>query len=325
MYKHLVFLASLCLSHFVILGQDNLPWELERFDSKVYESANSNPALISDETELFQAYYLEYKQKRTKNPAAYFSAPSLHQQLIKENLSKSDNPSDLLFLIYFLEKGSLELLEKLAEAPYEHSATLPYRFIAEIAGENKAKAEIYLQKMDDYGMISPVLKAWGLNAISNPNQQIFMTHGMQDLVGLYWALSESKRIQNAIVFNRYVNNISHTFPSETAFLDQFSSAWISPVFNLEFLNEELHRIRLSGIGFKRTKAPGDALSEFENAAMGFAGIGTACKTPADVGLVESYRYFNRLMKQVIRKNKMEEFQALQADLDTYIEHTTSKR
>jgi len=248
--KYFLFIALFLVTNNLCLAQSELPWELERFDYGYYGSPGMNLKFVEDEIAVFEEYYRTYKRERMEKPDEYFPTPTPYRRQIKVYLSNANPDGDLLLLASFLESGTKSSLNELAESSYQNNATLPYRFLAALGDQNKIKAGYYLSKMDQNGMISSVLKAWGQNAVSDMNQNTYMTHGLQDLIGLCWALSELDELSQAIVFNAYLNMINNEFPSEDAFLQNYPYAWISPTYNSEFLIKHVKDLRLSGIGFK---------------------------------------------------------------------------
>jgi hypothetical protein len=320
--KHFFFIAVFSICNHLCPAQSELPWELERFGRAHYESSEEELETKLDSEESFGRYYKEYKAKRAENPGEYFLAPTPFQEGLKESLIQTDSPSELLLLANFLESGTESALNELADSPYQNSATLPYRFAAAMSEMNSEKASFHLAQMNEHGMISSILKAWGLNAASNMNQNIYMTHGLQDLIGLCWALSESNRLSGVIIYNKYLNGITHKSKGEGDFLKAHPSAWISPTYNSEFLDQNIKDFRLSGIGFKLANSAGNPESEFNATVEGFSGMNLECPTPADAGLVSSYTYFLNQVEFLVEKGNRAELKSFANQLANYIEKST---
>jgi len=318
--KHFLYVLLFLIAN-LLNAQSSLPWELERFKSSHYESPEMNLEITSDESEVFEEYFRVYKQKRTENPEVYFPVLTPYQRELKKYLTNTESLNDLLPLVNFLEVGNLEALDSLAASPYENKITLPYRFLAALSSGKDMKAAYLINEMDKEEMISPVLKSWGMNATSMANQKFFLTNGIQDLVGLTWALHKKDRLQNAVIFNRYINSITGRYVNEDEFLNEFRNAWISPAYEEAFLDSQLDNLSLCGIGFKLKTNNENAYTDFIAAATDFQGIGLPCQTPADEGLVRSYSYFNDQIYLLNRKNAAEEFQPLAEQLESYIKQT----
>lgn len=320
--KQVLIVFLMVLASETLPAQGAMPWELERFDQSQYQHADENILASSDEATLFGRYYEEYKWSRAGNPNNYFPTLTPVQQLSKNYLSEKDLKSELYLLMDFLESGSKKSLINLAQSNYQNSVTLPYRFLGAMMENDTKEAGKNLELMKQNGMISPVVEAWGENAVSNSDQNIFMTNGLQDLLAVSWALHRSNRLNQSSIFNGFINKISNEPEDEHAFLRIYPQAWISPTFNPEFLEKHLVQLRLSGIGFKLINGSGSAELELENCVNQFAGLQLECNSPADVGLVNSYEYLAQQIDLLVRKENRGDLKSFQKQLAKYIDKST---
>jgi len=319
--KHLSLIICFFTVSQVLLAQSDIPWELERFSSDHYTSRKTKLDAEPSASQNFSAYYQIYKIERAKKPEIYLADSSLSHHSSLNFLSDIEFDEELILLINFLETQNLRALQDLSKSAYEHEATLPYRFAAAMIEKDTEKATYYLDQMDKSGMISPVMKSWGFNASQVAGQHVYMTQGIQDLIALSWAFSETGSLGDKYIYNIYLNNISKEFQDENAFLISNSTAWISPALNASFFNAHVDNLRISGIGFKLLGSRGDAQTELDLTVEGFRGIGTECQNPADRGLVSSYRYFNDQLKTLSKRRKYEGLESFHKNLSKYIEKT----
>ena len=281
----------------VAIGQSHLPFELERFEEYKYTSQiylDEKDELGADE--LLTAYLNEYKRQRSENPSDYFIDPTPVRAQFG-NLLKEKHPNHPgISLINFLDDGcNRENLEALIKLPASTKALLPYQALAAFALEDEDKERLYLQGMLREGMISDVMKAWGEAALASAKgYQSIMTNGMQDLLAVRYAQLMQEMEPEIEVGNRFVQKCN--LSDEASAL---GSMWFAPTVENSVIAPFAKRLQVVGIGFSfQLPEGGDRMDQIAEKLAE-----AKPQTPADRGLISSYRYLQKALEEKGEKPK----------------------
>ena len=297
--KNKTFILFLGLISSMALDAQNslLPYELERLEEFKYSSQ-----LYLEEIDelspdgLLAAYLNEYKRQRALNPSNYFVAPTPVRSQFG-NLLKEKHPNHVgISLVNFLEDGcNRENLEALIELPAATRALLPYQSMAAFALEDEDKERLYLQGMLREGMISDVMKAWGESALASAKgYQSIMTNGMQDLLAVRYAQLMQELEPDIEVGNRFVQKCK--LSDEASAL---GSMWFAPTVENSVIAPFAKRLQVVGIGFTfQLPEGGDRMNQIAEKLAE-----AKPQTPADRGLISSYRYLQKALKEKGEKPK----------------------
>lgn len=277
-----------------------MPFELERYSSSFYSSQRngSDPERL-DKDDLMVEYLILYKAERASNPGNYFPNPGDHRSSIGQRIEKEYGDHPAIPLIGFLEDGCSEkslgsILNAEAWDPL-----LPYQALAAFAMGETDREIRFLKRLDEKRFLSPVLKAWGLAAVSSAEGYAsILTNGLQDLLAVRYTQLILGHSSETEVANRLVRECQKDDTDAMAFGDM----WISPVVEPRVVQPFSNRLQVVGIGFALT------LKEGENRLVSTAkGLRTPnAETPADRGLVSSYRYLLEGMKAIGEKKRVTE-------------------
>ncbi len=205
-------------------------------------------------------------------------------------------------MIQFLESGcTKENLAKLISHPAENNVLLPYQFLAAFAlGETK-KEKTYLDAMLREGLLSDVLKDWGVTALKSAEGfESIMTNGMQDLLAVRYAQLVKNMSPDVMVANKFVQKCGL---SEEA--SAFGSMWFAPTLEKNVIAPFSARLKVVGTGF------GFQLPENSDRMKQVAGSiqRSVSQTPADKGLVSSYGYLQKALAEAGNQKEAAELKA----------------
>ena len=271
-----------------------MPFELERYSPDIYASALKNYD-TNFETELnaLEYYFLAYKAQRAVNPENYFPKVDKKRANAATFLRSNFPEGSAVTFIGFLENsGSLESCIALINVTSDYKILLPYQFMGAYLTDNKSLESEYLNKMDQAGMFSDVLKSFGENAmLAIENNTIVISQGMQDLIALkYGANSIGSSVQIANLFAERCEGFKGFRTDEI--LDRNKNLiWISPSISGSFTQEHKQSLYLWGIGFSLSDNDKFLADAIKKIGRNFAGLTDIPQTPADRGLIQSYSYF----------------------------------
>lgn len=289
------YLTLLILLNFgALYAQDPaMPFELERYPERLYAAwMNEHAPPFAGENEALACYLSAYKMQRAQNPSDYFPAPGANRKEAMAFLKSHFPDGEALSLIRFLESAgsttSAQLL--LAYDAPKIKAALPYRFVAAMLLDDYRSAREVLDKMDQAQMLSPVLKAFGQNAVNSAaNERHILTQGLQDLIAVAYAtnLQPEYRIDNRFL-DRCAASAKKAEIKSNAM--QSTPLWVSPTIDPAGIGA----CELQGIGLLCGDEP---KSLGPQGKWEFAGIDVKPQTPADRGLILSYRYLLQLLRK----------------------------
>jgi hypothetical protein len=267
----------------------SMPYELERYATYDGITEFSSPEGM-DESELISAYLNLYKQERSERHSEYFPSPSEARSAIGREIRTRISGSSATAWVDLLENGcSTARLNALVKLPSDFEPLLPYQALAAFSGGDVEAEEGYLRAMEDAGLFSPVLKAWGENALrSASGYGSIMTNGLQDLFAVRIGQLLAGIEPEIEIMNRLAERCDERSTQASAFGDM----WIAPTVEPRILTPFSNRLQVVGIGFamvlkengNRLKATAKSLQMAES------------KTPADRGLVSSYVYLHKALE-----------------------------
>ena len=305
MNNMLMYFCGLLLSH-TALSQSQRPFELERFEEFKYAEQIylENPEELEVE-DLAAAYFKEYKRQRSENPSEYFIPPTAIREEFKTLIQEKDPSHSANLLIRFLEEGCTEkVFSDLLKAPSEPDVLLAYQFLAAYAKGDEAKEAEYLEEMDQAGFLSPVLKAWGEAALTSASGfSSILTNGLQDLIAIRYGQLIGGMEPDLEIGNRFIQKCLDG--REVA---AFANMWIAPTVEGNVIAPFAKRMQVVGIGFSMT--PQDQSASLEKVVKSMERPKSL--TPADRGLVSSYRYLQEALFAIDKSGWAE-------DLQEYIE------
>ncbi len=280
-----------------------IPFELERLkeyptlDAEVTENLDD---LTTDD--LILAFHSEYKRIRAKKPSEYFPELSDLQKEIK-TLIELKYPSHAgNALVQFLETGcSKENLESLISHPAEIKVLLPYQFLAAFALEETKKEKTYLDAMQREGLLSDVLKDWGVSALKSAEGfESIMTNGIQDLLAVRYAQLVNNMSPDVMVSNKFVQKCGL---SEEA--SAFGSMWFAPTLEKNVIAPFSARLKVVGTGFAfQLPENGDRMKQVAGSIQR-----SVSQTAADKGLVSSYGYLQKALAEAGSQKEAVELKA----------------
>lgn len=293
-------LGLLFISSMATAQDAAIPFEIERLQDypKTDAALNEN---LADMTagELLLAFHAEYKSIRADKPSEYFPKLSGLQKEIKI-LIESNYPSHPAnSLVRFLEEGCTnENLKSLLFHPAEIKVLLPYQFMAAFALEDTKKEQAYIEAMLREGMLSDVLKDWGVTVLrSAAGFESIMTNGMQDLLAVRYAQLIKSMNPDIMVANKLVQKCALSDEASS-----FGDMWFAPTLEKNMLDPFSSRLKIVGVGFAfQVPADGDRMKTIARAIPE-----SSSQTPADRGLVSSYSYLQKGLEEAGNQIEAEE-------------------
>jgi hypothetical protein len=309
-------------------GQNALfPFEFERYPASYYQNVISElDADFSSESDALIFYMTAYKLQRANNPGDYFISPNVERNLAREYILAFHSGGFSLALIEFLEsQGSTDAASKLAESKSIYPAGIFYNYLGAKCVKQDEKVREALEDLEKSKLISPVTKAFGLNSVlSAEGNTIIATQGFQDMMAVDYALMKLK-IKNVRVLNHFLESMPSNLTPKISLelsLDP-SRIWISPTMTQSFFTEYSEGLWLAGIGMQwnQSGALNVIVAEWklENVGQGFEGIREAPLTPADKGLIRSYKMFADAYFQLAEIKGDEKQKAKATTLKEYIQ------
>jgi len=281
------------------------PFELERYPETAYslDEYTSEKEQLSRE-ELFEAYFTAYKKERAQNPGNYFPSPGEDRKGFGQSIRGKYPNGPETTLIRFLEEGcSNSSLQSVLKIDPAFTPALPYRALAAFVLDEPEAEKILLKKLDREGFLSPTLKNWGAVAVrSAQGYGSIMTNGLQDLLAVRYAQLIGGEESEMEVVNRLVLHCSSEKDEAAAFADM----WIAPTVEARIFSPFASRLQIVGIGFALMLKDGD--HRLDDASKKISD--QEALTPADRGLVSSYRYLLKALKAKGEEKKakaLEEF------------------
>lgn len=271
-----------------------MPFELERYSPDVYvNTLEKKDGIFKTESDALEYYFLAYKAQRAMQPENYFPKADKYRDLAASYLRIHFPEGSALSLIDFLEnRGRQESCIGLITANTDYQILLPYQFMAAYLTDNQSLESQFINKMDQAGMLSDVLKSFGENAMrAIQNNTLVISQGMQDLIALKYAAKQSNRTievtnifaEKLAAFNRIkTDNIS----AKTK-----NFIWISPSISSEFTTQYKQSLYLWGIGFALSDSDKNLAVAIQSTGRSFVGLSHKADSPADRGLIQSYSYF----------------------------------
>ncbi len=289
----ILFLLLLLPVQSVFSQNDYMPFELERFPPAHYQSIISEKdTIFTSEIEALTYYFLAYKLQRSKNPASYFPVPDLKRNLASSYLKAAYPSGSGVAFVHFLESsGGKSACDEILHSNSDYKLLLPYRFIAAELTQNKKEARIALARLDSENMLSPVLRNFGKNAVASlEDKKTVMTQGIQDLIAISSALDGNS---NFNMHNLFLEQCS-AFDGrslQTIVQADAENLWIASTINFTQLDTSM-QLHLQGIGFVLTDETENLATTMSIVGLHFSGSDDAAQSPADRGLIRSYRYFS---------------------------------
>lgn len=277
-----------------LFAQTNyMPFELERMPSAYYQSIiGEQDTAFKSEIEALTYYFLAFKLQRSESPASYFPAPNRKRNYASAYLKTNYSKGAGMALVHFLENwGDKSSCDEILLSNSDYELMLPYKFVAAELTQNEKEARQVLEKMNAEGMISQVLKDFGRNAVTSlGDKKTVLTQGIQDLIAISIALDGNSKsdIQNLFLeqchafAGRRVNSIVQA---------DAENIWVAPTVNFSQL-ETSGKLHLQGIGFVFTADADNLAKTISIVGLNFSGLDDAAQSPADRGLIRSYRYFS---------------------------------
>jgi hypothetical protein len=279
------------------------PFELERYSEAYYtEQLVKIPTPYTPNTAV-DAWWLAYKSQRASNPGKYFPAGNAVRDEAKAIIQASSQ-SDVLNAIEFIEsKGTLPSVEKLVNSNSTSSYVLPARYLAAFIIGNVQVERTILKEMDVQGMLSPVLKVFGANAMKSAKPvDACITSGLQDLIAVRFAQLIDGINPNAKVYNIFVTQCAaYQGKSIGSVLSGNESIWVSPVCSEDFLRSNMDRLHMTGLGY--SLLAGEDLENSDGRfaetvnQMDWTGKTNTTLTPADKGLLNALKPLAQVMEK----------------------------
>ena len=278
--KKVIFI--LCLISLTGFSQNSdLPFELERYSNYQIEEPET------EEVDALVHYYFElYKQERALLPGSYFPEANGLRKETGEKIRFEFPSHPSINLLDFLENGcNGTTIEALNAIDGGSSILLPYRFIAAFTIGDEEREVKLLNSMLREGMISDVLKSWGIAAMySSLGFESVLTNGIQDLIAVRYAQLVENINPQIDVANSFVQGCGmSTEPSS------FGGMWFAPTLKTNVINPFSSRLKIVGIGFAfQVPTSGDRMKKVAQELTK-----SKSKNPADQGLVQSYAYLQK--------------------------------
>ncbi len=312
-----------------LLGQySGLPFELERNETAYYDEVLDDLSNdFQSESDALSYYLTAYKKQRANNPAAYFIGSNESRNLAAEFIKANYSAGGSMALIGFLEsEGSLASCAQLISIESEFVELLPYQYLAATILKQDNKALVYLSDMSKHHMISEVMVAFGNNArISMKQSDIVVTQGLQDLIGIRFALYEAGE---EIEIRNFLVESTRAFEGQriNELLESTNkSIWISPTVSTSFYERYINQLWMAGIGLKFQNGPSLNPAEPKELIRGvgtnFYGLKSKPKTPADFGLISAYKPF---AKQFFELSQREQSENLSSKAKKIMKYTDKK-
>lgn len=302
-----------------------MPFELERYSPDIYASALKNRnGNFKTELDALEYYFLAYKAQRAVDPENYFPKADKKRAHAATFLRSSFPEGSAMTFIDFLENsGSQETCIALINSTSDYEILLPYQFMGAYLTDNKFLESKFLNKMDQAGMLSDVLKSFGMNAMLaiHTNTKV-ISQGMQDLIALkYAAHSNGSSIQIANFFAEKCEGFKG-IRSEKLITKYKSGIWISPSISMNFIKSDTQSLYLWGIGFALSEIDKSLSETIMKTGRNFDGINDIANTPADRGLIQSYSYFAKAYQAYVLE-KGEDFDRTKSGkISLYIKNQT---
>lgn len=293
-----IFLLLLLPVQSLFAQIDYMPFELERLPPSQYQSiiSNQDTSFIS-ESDALTYYFIAYKIQRSENPASYFPEPDQKRKRAATYLNANYPHGAGLALVHFLESsGNQTSCNEILNSNSDFRLLLAYRFIAAELTQNKEEARNALEAMNSENMLSPVLKAFGENAVASfGDKKIVVTQGIQDLIAVSYALSPDSKIEIRNVFLEQCSTFAGR-PVKSIVQNHAQKLWIAPTVDVNHL-ESSENIHLQGVGFVFTSDTENLANNLSTVGLNFQGADDAAQSPADRGLIRSYRYFSNTFSE----------------------------